>query len=271
MRAARALAPALLVAGAVPAGSARAQEPSVRVAAVAEFSVVGPHERFRVAVRLVIPEGWHLGWVNPGGTGLPTTLAWSAQGVSADGPVEWPYPERDTAGGTVSHVYRAEVVVVTPFRVAPGRARSRIDFTGTLTWGLCAAVCLPQQRSVFASVTVGPAHGAHSPGWGPVEVASRLFPARPAAASAQLAERGDSLVLTLSGVRGLEGPVMFFPVETGRLAVLARARKARGGVAIVLPSGLLPDEGPRRLVGVLVPRSVSAAPALQVDASLRER
>ena len=61
------------VAALVPAGT---QAPVVPVSLIPEFAIVRPGTTFRVAVRIEVPEGWHIGWKHPGQTGLPTTIAW---------------------------------------------------------------------------------------------------------------------------------------------------------------------------------------------------
>lgn len=96
-------APVLLVACAIAlpvAGRAAAQAPEVQVSAVPEYAAVRAGSSFRVAVRLRIPEGWHIYWTNPGPGGLPTTVAWHLPGGVTAGETEWPFPRRTRAAVT---------------------------------------------------------------------------------------------------------------------------------------------------------------------------
>lgn len=147
----------LLAAIAVPLGTRAgvAQAPSVMVTAVPEFVTIAPGARQRIAVTLRIPDGWHIGWTEPGAAGLPSSLAWSDAPGFAAGAARWPAAERDSVVGGVQLVLRGTVRVVTPGRVLGSAARGVTELRGTLRWGLCSDVCYPQERTVVVSFTVG--------------------------------------------------------------------------------------------------------------------
>src|SRR5665213_3399111 len=48
----------------------------VQPSLLAEPSAATPGIPFTAAVRLRVPEGWHLAWQNPGDAGLPPSLRW---------------------------------------------------------------------------------------------------------------------------------------------------------------------------------------------------
>jgi len=242
-----------------------AQAPVVRVAAIPEYRSVRSGDNLRVAVRLVIPEGWHLGWINPGGTGLPTTLTWSGDGIVADGPTAWPYPELERGGGTVSHTYRGEIVIVSPLRIASTVRSGRVDLRGSLTWGICAEVCIPQERAVFTSVTVRTSRGSRSPAWTALDSLLPRMPARPSSGLGVAAPRGDSVTLTVTGLWGLVREVTVFPSAQGELGLVVTGRSTRNGTSLRLPTRLLAGTSPVRLAGVLVPRGAPREQALVVD------
>ncbi len=142
------------------------QQPVVIVSAVPEYVALAPGARQRIAVRLRIPAGWHIGWTNPGGTALPSTLAWRTPAGIGAGTTLWPAPDRDsTTDGTVL-VLRGDVTIVTPVRVGPAAARGVAELVGTLHWGLCSDVCIPQERTVSVSFEVKHTGQAErSPAW----------------------------------------------------------------------------------------------------------
>ena len=84
--------PVELLAGAVRAGPVKAE-------LIAREQSVRPGQPFLVAVRLMMDEGWHTYWKNPGDAGIPTAVAWEVPAGFSAGPIRWPVPrlfrERD--------------------------------------------------------------------------------------------------------------------------------------------------------------------------------
>src|SRR5262245_19051661 len=118
-----AIAAALSVAVAVPAGSQPADEP--RASAWAEL----PASRvrlvaggagggvYRVGVEIVMAEGWKTYWRTPGDAGVPPTFDWSGSGNLGAVTVFYPTPMRmEEAGGEVIGYKNA---VVFPVDVKP--------------------------------------------------------------------------------------------------------------------------------------------------------
>lgn len=259
---------ALLGAGAAPP----AQAPEVRVAAVPEFAAVRPGGAFRVAVRLQIPQGWHIGWINPGAGGLATTIAWQAPpGVTAGG-TEWPYPETADASGEISHVYRDTVVIFSSFD-APRSMEGPLTLSAEVVWGLCRVQCIQQNRTVSVSLRVAPGAPRMSAGWGDVALAQRAVPLRLAPDQVRVGVSGDSVTVNLPApANGLAAGswVTFFPFAPGGRSVVAQVHDLRGGVGLTLPIAVLTSASPARLAGVLVAAHPPGAPpavrALAIDA-----
>jgi DsbC/DsbD-like thiol-disulfide interchange protein len=250
-----ALALVVAIAAAAPA-TARAQVPEVELDAVPEYTAVHAGSTFRVAVRLRVPEGWHIGWVNPGGGGLPTTMAWQVPvGVTVDR-VEWPYPETDESGGQVSIVYRGTVVLFATFEPSPGLAGS-VRLSAELSWGLCSTECTRQQRRVAVSLPVAPGAGAltRTRRWPDVELALRALPVRVKPGAVRAVPSADGVRLVMAGLPAGPGPgswLTFFPLEPGRPSVVTQAQGVAEGVAVMLPRVVLSGGPAEQLSGVLV-------------------
>lgn len=242
------------------AQAVRAQGPEVRVAAVSECGSVAPGGAFRVAVRLDVPEGWSVDWINPGTTGLPSTLAWRAPTGFGAGAIQWPYPERHEAAGDVTHVLRGTLYVVTPFQVAGSAKPGPAELRAQLTWLLCSTSCIRQERTVSVPVRIVPgatarAPAASAPAWSQVEAAAGTFPAAGEGVTLLAAATADSVRLEIAGLHGAPPAgalVTFFPAAAGRAAVVVPLRRATGGVAVVLPATFTTGAPPGRLTGVLV-------------------
>ena len=257
----------LAAALAAPAG---AQVPALDVAAIPEYESVQPGSAFRVAIRLQVPEGWHIYWVNPGGAGLPTTLAWHVPAGVAAGATEWPYPETDDAGGEVTNIYRGSVVAFSSFSGASD-ASGRLTLTADLVWGLCKVQCVRQTRTVSVTVPVSSRASRRSAAWASAEAAAHLLPMRERGATFTATARGDSVRLVLAGLKAGPAPgswVTYFPLEPGLPSVVAQVRPVSGGTAIALPKAAAGDSA-ARLAGVLVPSHASGSPppvrAIAVD------
>jgi thiol:disulfide interchange protein DsbD len=232
---ARTLAAALALGA---AGTAHAQGyPKVQLEAVPEFAFAAPGRALRVAVRLRVPVGFHISWVNPGQSGLPTTIVWrTSAGVRADA-TEWPYPERDETAGLVSHVYRGAVAVVTRFQVdssAGGVAALR----AVLSWGMCGKTCIPQRDSVTVSLPVQPGAGEATAAWRALAPSLETLPLEAAGLAIRAEAWGENVRVTIAGPSLRPRPggrVTFFP-RSGGVAVVAPLRRAAGGLAVTLPT-----------------------------------
>jgi len=236
-----------------------AQVPEVRVAAVSEFGAVRPGDAFRVAVRLDVPDGWYIDWINPGTTGLPTTLAWTTPADVSAGPVEWPFPERHVADAEVAHVLRGAVFVLTPFRVDPLARAGVARLQAELTWLLCSANCIRQQRTVSVRIRIAPGTAGRPPAapsaaWGQVEAAAGSFPSSGEGLTLRAVAAADSVRLEITGLRAPPAGslVTYFPTALGRAAVVVPVLASHGGMAVTLPGRFVVVEPPGRLLGVLV-------------------
>jgi thiol:disulfide interchange protein DsbD len=253
------------------AAAARAQAPDVRVSAIPEYTAVHPGGTFRVAVRLRLPAGWHIGWLNPGAGGLATTIAWHVPAGLSGGTTEWPYPETDDAGGEISHVYRGTVVLFSSFAVGTGVA-GPVELSGDLNWGICRIVCVQQHHTVTITVPVARDVAARSSMWAEAAAAMRLLPMRERSAGFDAIPEGDSVRLAMTGLRAGPAPgswVTFFPLEPGRRSVVVPVRTIPGGIAVLLPRAVVSGAPTARLSGVLVAAHAPGAPppmrALAVD------
>ena len=64
----------------------------VSVSLVSETRNAVPGRPLRLALRQQIEAGWHTYWLNPGDSGLPTTIEWTLPQDFKAGPIAWPIP-----------------------------------------------------------------------------------------------------------------------------------------------------------------------------------
>jgi DsbC/DsbD-like thiol-disulfide interchange protein len=259
----------------VAASPVSAQRPVVRVKVVPEFATVRPGSTFRVAVQLRVPDGWHIGWINPGRTGLPSEVSWQMPGTVHLDSVDWPYPELDDSGGLVSHVYRGEVTIVSAFHMDSVANERTADLAGELDWGICASVCVRQHRTVSLSLPVRTGPALRLPAWMVIEAADSLSPMRQDGLRLRATTQGDSAHVLITGLRTGPRPgslVTFFPAEQGRTAVTVPVRTQPGGIGVTVPIRALRGSTQQHLIGLLVAqqswRAGSMKRALAVDVLL---
>src|SRR5689334_5318885 len=78
------------------ADTARTDEVAVRL--LAGTTSVQPGQALQVGVQQRLAEHWHTYWINPGDSGLATTIAWTLPAGATAGPIQWPVPARYSIG-----------------------------------------------------------------------------------------------------------------------------------------------------------------------------
>ena len=257
---------AAVLACAAAVATAGAQAPDLGVRAIPEFAAVRSSTPFRVAVRLDVPAGWHIYWINPGAGGMASTLSWKLPEGIRGGTTAWPYPETEGAGAEGSNVYRGTVVLFSSFASAPHLA-GPVRLAADLVVGMCRVQCVRVERTVAVELPL-----RHRPGeeptaeWNAVALAERAVPVEVNDRRVRAGASGDSVRLVISGLPLAPAAgtwVTWFPLEPGQTSVVAEARVADTGVMISLPRAVLSGPPPGRLTGVLVGAHPPGVPPAQ--------
>lgn len=142
------------------ASFARAQN-EVKLELVADVTAIEPGGTFHLAVRYEIaPGGWHIYWVNPGGTGLGSNVSFEAPDGFTVGATQYPLPHKTVAGTpeapNVSHTYEGtafhSVTITAPADLEVG---STISFNANSFWQACNEFCLmPTETELSLSLPV---------------------------------------------------------------------------------------------------------------------
>jgi len=154
----------------VGAGIASAQDRPpdgrhVSVSLVSETRNVVPGRPLRLALRQQIEAGWHTYWLNPGDSGLPTTIEWILPQEFKAGPIAWPIPKRIAYGPVVDYGYEDEVLlpvdIDVPARLSPG---TDIVIAAHVSWLVCADTCIPEDAQLSISIPAA-AEAEADPQW----------------------------------------------------------------------------------------------------------
>lgn len=233
--------------------------------ATAELVAEGPAVPGRsvtVALKLVARPGWHTYWINPGDTGLATTIAWKLpQGLSA-GPIAWPYPEALPVGPFMNYGYEGETWLLTDIAVPEDYAEGRVEIRARADWLICAEICVPEGADLTLSLPVADGFTADPAFTLGFERAREKLPL-PLAAPVVASRRGDTLELLLPEDMTVTG-ARYFPFDPA--GVLAAEPQPFDGrrLSATIDKGFKAD----KVAGVLVIEGGGWTRAYVVDAPL---
>lgn len=234
---------------------------------VADADAVRPGTSIDVALRLDLEDGWHSYWINPGDSGIPVALEWTAGGAMA-GPLQYPYPERLDIEGLASYAYEGSPLFLTRIAV-PDDATGTLDLEADATWLVCEAICLPARQTVSLSIPIGEPTTTDV-----LEDARARLPVKAPGWTANAAATQTGYVLTLGPPDDWSGDLegaQFFVADKGVVdhPAVQVFREEGGAWAVELASSPFSEEPTDRLRGVLVAADgqtfEDGARALEVD------
>jgi len=144
----------VLIAGIVlgSAGSA----PNVEAELVLPYRSVVAGDEFPVGIRLDIEKPWHIYWMNPGDTGIPTTIKWELPKGWTVSRLSFPTPHRYDDEGMVSYTHEGQVDFVAWVKAPAGaRMGESVDIKAQVNWLACIDSCIPGSAKVEGSLVVG--------------------------------------------------------------------------------------------------------------------
>jgi len=231
-------------------GSGSTHHTRVRLVPATETFV--PGETLTVGVVLEMDPHWHTYWINPGDSGMPTTIDWELPEGFEAGEIQWPTPERFMLGGLVSLGYEGTAVLRVPIETAElMEAGTEVSLRATVNWLECKEVCLPGDAEVEA--TVRAAESVEGP------VRSELAASEGALSedvswSAAFRSTAEGAEVRIQAPEGAGPFVEFFPRAEGvwKLEPAPEVRVEDGTIAIRLISARENAKDPEEISGVLV-------------------
>lgn len=238
-----------------------AKQPHVRIQLLSDKDAIAKDEDFNLGIRFVMDAGWHVYWINPGDSGLPTTAVWELPPGAQVGPIAWPTPERIPLLPLMNYGYSGDEL----FTLV---ARSPVDFKTKvkLSWLICRQECIPGNAEL--SLTIPLAEKAK-----PVKNLEHAFAeakTRLPHASASIAwrEEGDFWVLALPTWKESGAPYFFS--EASDLVEHSAAQEWKKGELWVPKSRSLGSSNARPPVqwfGVVASEAGTAAWRVELDSS----
>ena len=109
----------------------------------------------QTAVRLVVDEGWHTYWLNPGEGGMKIAAVWELPAGWTAGELEQPVPKRFMTGELPGFGYEGTVVFPVKFTPPAGFAGS-VKLKGKISWLTCDdQQCIPGNAELELSLVPG--------------------------------------------------------------------------------------------------------------------
>ena len=155
----------------------------------------------KTGIRLVVDEGYHTYWINPGDGGMKISVKWELPPGWTAGNLEYPVPKRFMTGELPGFGYEGSVVfplTVTPPADFSGEAKLK----GKVSWLTCNdSGCIPGEAELELTLRSGEAVPTAEAKW--IDAALRKIPLTPGnRITLKVFEKPKSLVLTIGGLTG---------------------------------------------------------------------
>ena len=171
-----------------------------------------------LGLQLTHQPGWHTYWLNPGDSGLPTTLTWTLPAGVEAGEIAWPLPRKIPIGNLANYGYEGTVLLAVPLTVTPAfkpplLAGGSIDIVLHASWLVCRQECIPEEARLSLQLPIKGSTALHGAAFAAAQDAQPqdLAPASEATVDGQhLQLRVRGLPATLHGQN-----LGFFPETPG--------------------------------------------------------
>ncbi len=241
----------------VQPSAAEAPNP-VQAQLIIEEGAVQPSRSVTVAVRLIMDEGWHTYWKNPGDAGMATSIHWRLPAGVEAGQVQWPVPERIETPPLVNFGYHGSVWLLSDLLVpASVQPATSLEIRARVDWVACRDICVKGGADLQGSLPIGVEPPARDPTWQQEFSKARMaLPVTHTAWRVQATVKGTFVTLYLQPPVDLAtslSAISFFPEEPGVLdATLPRIQQHESGYALLLKRSIFSTATPALLRGVLV-------------------
>ncbi len=141
--------------GYVQASTFESSTDQVKAQLIASVDAVHPGEEILVGVQERIIPHWHTYWINPGDSGLPTTIDYVLPTGSTVGGIQWPTPSRIILGPVTNYGYENEVILLSKLKVPDDiQTGSAFPIQAKVKWLVCDEICIPQKVDLALTLPV---------------------------------------------------------------------------------------------------------------------
>jgi len=133
-----------------------AYQAHTHVRLISEQDAVIPGRTFWVALDLILDDGWHVYWQNPGDSGLSPKIKWQLPSGIKAGDIHWPYPERLNVGPLTNFGYEHEVFLLVPVTIDQSfQAAAHVSLSALVNWLTCdREECIPGRAQLNLTLPI---------------------------------------------------------------------------------------------------------------------
>lgn len=225
------------------------QAGKARVEWIAPFASYQPGQPISTGFKMVLDEGWHTYWINPGEAGMPLGVDFSLpDGWKADEPMH-PIPIRFKTGELADFGYEGTVIfpiILHPPADGPG---GDVKIQATFSWLTCNdSACVPGDATLTLSLPSGDA--VPTPAAEEIAAALKTIPVpAPKPWALKIVPTPDALELRLALPEGVDPEkIEVFPltIHVAHPAASYRWTRAEGHWSATVPKSPYATESPER-------------------------
>lgn len=224
---------------------------------VSEQDAVVPGKTFWVGVDLILDDGWHAYWQNPGDSGLTPKIKWQLPSGIRLGDIQWPYPERINVGPLTSYGYEHEVLLLVPVSV-DANFPSLKDFVlhAHVKWLTCQDICIPGQAELDIPLAVATSNSSviFNSFKGVFDQARQNLPQSIPSITSHAILDDKQWRLDIQGVVKTQGDIVFYPYRDDVIdhAALEHTQKISNGYEVILAKSNIYQGSLKTLDGIAV-------------------
>lgn len=113
----------------------------IRLITQQEFAV--PGEELMIGLHFEIERGWHVYWQNPGDSGMPVRVSWTADDHFSFGSIQWPYPTTFREEHLITYGYKDETLLMVPVSISEDATTGTFTAEAFIQYLVCERICLP--------------------------------------------------------------------------------------------------------------------------------
>jgi thiol:disulfide interchange protein DsbD len=117
----------------------------VKAELLANVTAIKAGEPFKIGVMLHITPGWHIYWINPGDSGMATSVHLKMPPGFTVGPIQFPVPDRlEQPGNVVNFGYENQVLLMATVTPPPDlKGVKEANLVADVRFLCCKDICLP--------------------------------------------------------------------------------------------------------------------------------
>ncbi|NQZ57074.1 MAG: hypothetical protein HRT88_06340 [Lentisphaeraceae bacterium] len=233
---------------------------------IANKSSVKAGSTFFIGLKMTLLKGWHNYWVNPGDSGMETSIEWHLpKGISA-GKIQWPYPERHDLAGIIAFAYANEVILITKM-TCDKNFTGPINISADVSWLTCKENCIPGAAKLDIALQSGSnkENPKHS-----IQI-NKYLKRVPAKKNSWIVEHKQNTIILINVEKHFEDikHIEFFPMDTEEIDVSNKIKYAIN--AQVLSVTLKIKTKLKHINGVLVVHQKSGSKAFDINQKLKTK